>query len=168
MSTSPNESRNPTLRFLFAHPAHLLALGFGSGLAPRAPGTFGTLAAWALYYPIRPYFNDWGFLLFLAWGFILGAFAIEITGRRLGEIDHGSIVWDEFIAIWLVLFFTPANWLWQVAAFCLFRLFDITKPPPIRQADARFKNGLGVMFDDILAAAYSLIVLAVAARILLR
>src|SRR6516225_7820639 len=100
-------SERPTLRFLFAHPAHFLALGFGSGLAPRAPGTFGTLAAWLLYPLVRmPFTSEWSFLLFLGWGFVLGAFAIEVAGRRLGEIDHGSIVWDEFIAMWLVQFFT--------------------------------------------------------------
>lgn len=159
-------SARPTLRFLFAHPAHFLALGFGSGLSPRAPGTVGTLLAWALYPVVRIPFSDLSFALFLAWGVVLGAFAIEVAGRRLGEIDHGSIVWDEFVAIWLVLFIAPAGWAWQAAAVALFRLFDITKPPPIRQADARFKNGLGVMADDLLAAGYTLLVLALAKRIL--
>jgi phosphatidylglycerophosphatase A len=157
----------PTFRFLIAHPAHFFALGFGSGLAPRAPGTFGTLAAWLLYPFVRLVFvSDWAFLLFLAWSFVVGIFAIEIAGHRLGEIDHGGIVWDEFVAMWLVLFLTPAGWLWQIAAFVLFRLFDIVKPPPIRQCDARLKNGFGVMFDDILAAAYALIVIAILKQML--
>ncbi len=152
---------------MFRHPAHLVALGFGSGLAPRAPGTFGTLAAWLLYPLVRaPFPADWMFLLFLAWCFVLGAMAIEITGRRLGEIDHGAIVWDEFVAMWIVQFFTPSGWAWQIAAFILFRIFDITKPPPIRQVDRRFKHGLGVMLDDLLAAGYSLVVIAIAARLL--
>jgi phosphatidylglycerophosphatase A len=156
----------PSPRFLIAHPAHFLALGFGSGLAPKAPGTFGTLAGWLLYPLIRPLFGEWQFLAFLVFGVALGSFAIEITGRKLGEIDHGSIVWDEIVAIWLVLFFTPAGWLWQVAAFVLFRFFDILKPPPVRQCDARIKNGFGVMADDLLAAGYALLVLAILKRIL--
>jgi phosphatidylglycerophosphatase A len=160
-------SIRPTFRFLFAHPAHFLALGFGSGIAPKAPGTVGTLAAWALYPMLRGLIDsDWGFLLFLVWGFVLGAFAIEITGRKLGEIDHGGIVWDEFIAMWLVLFFTPPGIAWQLLAFVLFRGFDILKPTPIRQADARFKNGVGVMFDDLLAAGYALLVLAILKRMI--
>ena len=160
-------SNRPTFRFLFAHPAHFVALGFGSGLAPRAPGTFGTLAAWLLYPLVRmPFASDWSFLLFLAWSFVLGALAIEVAGRRLGEIDHGSIVWDEFVAMWLVQFFTPSGWTWQIAAFVLFRFFDILKPPPIRQVDAKLKHGLGVMLDDLLAAVYSLIVISIAVRML--
>lgn len=160
-------SIRPTVRFLFAHPAHFLALGFGSGLTPKAPGTFGTLAAWALYPMLRGLFHtEWSFLLFLAWCFVLGAFAIEVAGRKLGEIDHGGIVWDEFVAMWLVLFFTPAGLLWQALAFVLFRGFDILKPPPIRQCDARFKHGLGVMFDDLLAAGYALLVLAILKRLI--
>lgn len=157
----------PSVRFLFAHPAHFLSLGLGSGLAPKAPGTFGTLAACLLYPMLRGLFpHDWAFLLFLAWGFLLGCFAIEVTGRKLGEIDHGAIVWDEFVAMWLVLFFTPPGIAWSLLAFVLFRAFDILKPPPIRQCDARFKHGLGVMFDDLLAAGYALLVLAIIKRIL--
>lgn len=166
MAAVKPRSPTPPWRFLIAHPAHFLSLGFGSGLAPRAPGTFGTLAAWLLYPLVRLPFNEWGFLLFLAWGTILGAFAIEVTGRRLREIDHGSIVWDEIIAFWLILFFTPPQLAWQLGAFVLFRIFDIFKPPPIRQLDACMKNGLGVMVDDLLAAAYALFVLAVAKRII--
>lgn len=159
-------STRPTVRFLFSHPANLLSLGFGSGLAPKAPGTFGSLAACLIYPLLRPLFGDVAFLALLACGVVLGSFAIEITGRKLGEIDHGSIVWDEIIAMWLVLFFTPAGLLWQVVAFALFRFFDILKPTPIRECDARIKNGFGVMLDDLLAAGYSLLVLAILKRIL--
>ena len=84
----------------------------------------------------------------------------------LGVPDHGGIVWDEMVAIWLVLLFTPAGLLWQVVAVVLFRFFDIAKPPPVRWADRSFKGGFGVMFDDIVAAGYTLLVLAVLVHLL--
>ncbi len=156
----------PTVRFLLAHPAHFVALGFGSGLAPKGPGTAGTLAAWVLYPFLRAPLNDAVFLVFLLTAFVFGIIAAERTGRALGVSDHGSIVWDEMVPFWLVLFFTPASIAWQLAAFVLFRLFDIVKPPPIGWADSKVKGGFGVMLDDVIAAGYTLLVLAVAARVL--
>lgn len=150
----------PDLKFLFAHPAHFVALGFGSGLSPVAPGTAGTLAAWLLFPLIRPYFSDGGFLVLLLAAFILGVFAAGRTGRALGAVDHGSIVWDEIVPFWLVLLMAPEDWLWQLAAFIWFRFFDITKPQPARWIDGRMKHGLGVMLDDLVAAGYTLLVLA--------
>ena len=168
----------PPLRLL-RHPVHLVSLGFGSGLSPVAPGTAGTLAAWLLWilYPLlrAPFPNidpipDMVFLLLLLVFFAFGVWATHFTGKTLGVPDHGAIVWDEMVATWLVLFFTPvtSDWttfVWQAVAVGLFRLFDILKPPPIRQADSRFKNGFGVMFDDLLAAAYTLLALAVLVRL---
>ncbi|MDR2924564.1 MAG: phosphatidylglycerophosphatase A [Azoarcus sp.] len=150
----------PSVRLLL-NPAHLISLGFGSGLSPFAPGTAGTLAAWLLY-PVlcAAALPDAAFLALLALFFVLGIFTTQRTGKALGVPDHGAIVWDEMVAMWLVLFFTPPSILWQAVAVALFRLFDILKPPPIRQADKRFKNGFGVMFDDLLAAAYTLLALA--------
>ena len=156
----------PDLRFLIAHPAHFIACGFGSGLSPKAPGTVGTLAAWALYAPLASAFSEPALMALLAAGFVLGIWACERTGRDLGVSDHGSMVWDEMVPFWLVLLLTPDGFLWQALAFALFRFFDILKPPPIRWADAQVKGGLGVMLDDLLAAAYSLLVLAVLARLL--
>ncbi len=92
--------------------------------------------------------------------FALGVWACARTGRALGVADHPGMVWDETVAFLLVLFFIPPALVWQAWAFLLFRLFDILKPPPIRQADRRFKSGFGVMFDDLLAAGYTLLVLA--------
>jgi len=153
------ESR-PPLRLL-CHPVHLISLGFGSGLSPVAPGTAGTLAAWLLYPLLRVApLSDMVFLALLFVCFVVGVFATHHTGKVLGVPDHGAIVWDEMVAMWLVLFFTPPNLIWQAIAVALFRLFDILKPPPIRQADSRFKNGFGVMLDDLLAAAYALLALA--------
>ncbi|MDR0717197.1 MAG: phosphatidylglycerophosphatase A [Azoarcus sp.] len=150
---------------LLRHPVHLVSLGFGSGLSPVAPGTAGTLAAWLLYAPLRAPFSETVFLFLLLAGFLAGIPAAQYTGRILGVADHGAIVWDEMVATWLVLFFVPATLIWQAIAVALFRLFDILKPPPIRQADRHFKNGFGVMFDDLLAAVYTLLTLAILARL---
>jgi len=152
--------------WLLCHPVHLVSLGFGSGLSPVAPGTAGTLAAWLLYPLLRAApLSDTVFLILLLACFVGGIFATHYTGKALGVPDHGAIVWDEMVAMWLVLFFTPPGLIWQAIAVALFRLFDILKPPPIRQADSRFKNGFGVMFDDLLAAAYALLALAVLVRL---
>jgi phosphatidylglycerophosphatase A len=150
----------PDARFLMSHPAHFIALGFGSGLARTAPGTFGTLAALPPFWLLQQTgAGQPAMLLIIAAGFALGIGACAVTGRNLGSADHGGIVWDEIVAMWLVLAFTPANWIWWLAAFGLFRFFDILKPWPIRFFDARLKNGFGVMFDDVLAACYALLII---------
>ena len=149
----------PSLRFLCAHPAHLLACGFGSGLSPFAPGTVGTLFAWGSFLLLRPWMSDFQMGVFLALSFVVGIFAVQKTGQNLGVCDHGSIVWDEIVPFWGVLFFCPPGYLWQFAAFLLFRLFDIVKPQPARFFDEKVKNGFGVMMDDAFAAAYTLLVL---------
>jgi len=154
------KSKRPSLKFLFASPAHFLALGCGSGLAPWAPGTFGTLFAWLSFLLFRPYFPDFGLLLALTAAYLLGIWIIDITGKAIGDPDHGSIVWDEIVPFWLVLLLTPDTFLWQAAAFALFRYFDITKPQPARYFDMHVKNGFGVMADDLVAAGYTLLSLA--------
>ncbi len=153
----------PDLKFLFAHPAHLIAFGFGSGLAPKAPGTVGTLLGLPLFWLVATAAPDLpNRIILLVAAFLLGVWACARTGRALGVADHGGIVWDEIVAFALVLMFipalpfTPAGWLWIALAFALFRLFDILKPWPISLADARLKNGFGVMFDDLLAAGYAI------------
>ena len=155
----------PNLRFLLAHPSHFIALGFGSGLAPRAPGTFGTLLGWALFPALGGSFDDVTLLVLLALFFVGGVLACNRAGRALGVPDHGAIVWDEMVAIWLVLLFTPSTLLWQAVAVGLFRCFDIVKPPPVRNVEAAFKGGFGVMIDDIVAAGYALLVLAILVRL---
>lgn len=150
----------PSLRFLLAHPAHLVACGFGSGLSPFAPGTAGTLFAWATFPLLRPWMSDYELLAFLSLCFAGGVLAVHRTGADLGVVDHGSIVWDEIVPFWLVLLFCPAGWLWQTTAFFLFRFFDIVKPQPARYFDEQVKNGFGVMSDDLVAAGYTLLVLA--------
>lgn len=150
----------PSLRFLLAHPAHFLACGCGSGLAPWAPGTFGTLFAWLSFALFRPYFSDFQLILLLTAAYLAGIWLIDVAGRALGDPDHGSIVWDEIVPFWLVLLMTPATVFWQLAAFMLFRYFDITKPQPARYFDQHVKNGFGVMADDLVAAGYTLLCLA--------
>ena len=97
--------------------------------------------------------------------FAIGVWACEVTGRHLGVADHGAMVWDEVVAFLLVLAIVPRELAWQAAAFVAFRFFDVVKPPPIRQLELRFSGGFGVMFDDLLAAGYTLLVLAVIKRL---
>ena len=156
----------PSWRFLLSHPAHFIAFGFGAGLVPVAPGTWGTLLALPIYWLASPRLEPVEFLLMLVALFAFGVWACEVTGRAIGVSDHGGMVWDETVAFLLVLFFVPATLAWQAAAFLLFRLFDILKPPPIRYYDQTLKGGFGVMLDDLVAAFYTLIVLAIAKTIM--
>lgn len=137
----------------------MIACGFGSGLSPWAPGTIGTLFALCAYPLLRPWFDDLGFALFLLVCYVGGVLACHRTGQALGEPDHGSIVWDEIMPFWFVLFLAPEGWLWWIVAFFLFRFFDIVKPFPANLFD-RIKNGFGVMTDDVFAAAYTVLCLA--------
>jgi len=156
----------PTLAFLVRHPAHFIALGFGAGLAPAAPGTFGTLVAIPIAALLWTYFSAAAFVATIVVFALIGVWAAQVTGRDLGVPDHGAIVWDEVVAFLLVLHFVGADGVRIALAFLLFRFFDIVKPPPIRQLDAAFKNGFGVMVDDLAAAGYTLIVLVLIQRVL--
>ena len=157
----------PRARFAFSHPAHFIALGFGAGLSPFAPGTMGTLAAIPLWWLLQDIGEPLLLFGILALMYALGVWACGVTGRNLGVSDHGAMCWDEVVAFLLILAFVPDDPWWQAAAFFLFRAFDVVKPPPIRQLEMRFKGGFGVMFDDILAAGYTLLVLAVVKRFFL-
>jgi len=155
----------PTARFMLSHPAHVIAQGFGSGLSPILPGTAGTLFGW-LSFAILSWrwpevFTTSGWAILIAAGFALGIWACGKTGRDMGIADHGSMVWDEIIAFWLVLLFlTPAGFWTQFWAFAWFRFFDMVKPPPIGYFDRHLKGGFGVMWDDIVAAFYTLMLFA--------
>jgi phosphatidylglycerophosphatase A len=175
--------RRADLRFLSSNPMRvperLLALGFGSGLAPWAPGTAGTLWAWVVFAWVAPWLNDSSIGLILVVCAVLGIAVCARCARDLGVADPSSIVWDEVVAFWFVLWLvTPAGatpwvaWLWQLAAFALFRYFDAAKPGPVGWADAAFearagetigwRQGLGIMLDDAVAALCTLLVLAFA------
>ena len=164
MTTSSDPLR-PTFRQMICSPSLIVAQGFGSGLAPFAPGTFGSLLAWLLFPLLAALMPDPLFLLVLLVFFTGGVLVCHYAGAVLGKTDHGSIVWDEMVAVWLVLLMTPSFLLWQALAVILFRLFDILKPWPVHWADKRFKNGFGVMFDDLIAALYAIFVLAICVRI---
>ncbi len=143
-------------QFITRHPAHFLAFGFGAGLAPKAPGTWGTLVALPLYYGLMLWLSQPQMLVLIAVTFVMGVAICDVTGRNLGVADHGGIVWDEIVAMWLVLVFTPVQPVWWIVAFGLFRLFDIWKPFPICWFDKHVKNGFGVMLDDLLAALFAI------------
>lgn len=164
MTTSATDPR-PDWRWLIRHPAHLVAFGFGAGLAPRAPGTVGTLAGFVLFLAIEAAAPDLANrIALLIAAFLFGLWACARAGRSLGVADHPGIVIDEIVAFALVLVFTPGEGLWWFAAFVLFRLFDIAKPWPIRVVDQRMHHAFGVMFDDLLAAGYAIACLQLAAH----
>ena len=154
----------PTPAFAYSHPAHVIAFGFGAGLARFAPGTWGTAAAW-LPGLLLGEAHPLAIVALVAALFVLGVWACEVTARHLGVSDHGSLVWDEIVAFLLVAALLPRSLGWQLAGFVLFRAFDIGKPPPIRWVERRWPGGFGVMFDDLLAAGYALLVLALVRRL---
>lgn len=136
------------------NPLHFLSLGFGSGLSPFAPGTFGTLAAIPLYLLIQP-LPLVGYLLITLAGLVIGFYLCGETARALGVHDHGGIVWDEIIGYLITMIAVPLHWHWMLAGFILFRLFDIFKPWPIKWIDRRITGGVGIMLDDVLAGIFA-------------
>ena len=165
MSAIP--SLRPGPRFLLAHPAHCIALGFGAGLSPKAPGTVGTLWAWLAYLLLQHLLLPAGIGVVIAVSIPLGWWACTLTARHLGVADPGCVVWDEIVAFWIVLWLAMPMGFWgQAAAFALFRFFDAAKPGPVGWADAYFKGmgwrgGWGILLDDFVAAFCTLFVLAV-------
>ena len=137
---------------------HFLSLGFGTGLAPKAPGTFGTLAGIPLYWLLQP-LPLAGYLAVTLLLGLLGIWLCGHTARALGVHDHGGIVWDEIVGLLITLIAVPPDWRWLLAGFLLFRLFDILKPWPIRWLDHRVGGGFGIMIDDVLAGLFALICL---------
>ncbi|MGI4814870.1 MAG: phosphatidylglycerophosphatase A [Janthinobacterium lividum] len=154
--------RRPTAAFMFSHPVHILSMGFGSGLSPIMPGTVGTLFGWLLFVVLDPYLTTSAWIALIVAGFFGGVWATGFTARRMGVADPGSAVWDEVVAIWLVLLLVmPTGFTGQLWAFLVFRFFDMVKPPPIGYFDRRLKGGFGIMFDDIVAAVFTLLVIAI-------
>jgi phosphatidylglycerophosphatase A len=150
----------PSWAFMLPRLSRWIALGFGSGLVVVAPGTFGTLWAWAVFVLLDPWISDWVWAVLWPASWLLGCWACGRTGAALGVPDHSAMVWDEVVAFWGVLLLVPGGWLAQAMAFVLFRFFDVFKPPPIGVVDRALKGGLGVMLDDLIAAFYTVLLFA--------
>ena len=156
----------PTVAFMMSHPAHMVALGAGSGLAPQAPGSVGSLWGWASWLVIQTYLPvHWQLILILSC-LLLGWWACTVTARNMGISDPGSIVFDEIIAVWMLFFMIMPTGFWvQLTAFILFRFFDAAKPGPVAWADQLFKGfgwrgGWGIIFDDLVATFCTLLVIS--------
>ena len=154
-------------RFLLSHPAHFIALGAGSGLSRIAPGTAGTLWAWAVFLLLQIWLSPLQMGVLIAASTLIGWWACTVTAQHMGVADPGAIVGEEVIAFWLVLWLvTPTTFWGQLGAFILFRYFDAAKPGPVRWADSLFKGfgwrgGWGIIFDDLVAAGCTLLVIAI-------
>ena len=141
---------------LLKDPRHLLSLGFGSGLAPKAPGTFGTLAAIPFYLLMAWYLSDLTYIAITVITFLVGIYLCQVTTNALEVDDHPAIVWDEFVGFFITMLFVPLSLTTVALGFFFFRIFDILKPWPISVIDSRIKGGLGVMLDDVLAGGFAL------------
>jgi len=159
-------SRNSAPPSVWRNPIHFLAFGFGSGAAPYAPGTFGTLAAVPIYFLLLP-LNLWAYLAVVLAITLVGIWLCHVTSRDLGVHDHAGIVWDEIAGYLITMIAAPPGGWWIVAGFVLFRIFDIIKPWPIGWVDRRVHGGLGIMMDDVLAAVFAWLILQGAAYLLL-
>lgn len=165
-SATPVARAKVNARFLLAHPAHFIALGFGSGLSPVAPGTAGTLWAWLAFLVMYPLMTATQMGVVIALSTLVGWWACTVTAKNMGVLDPGNIVWDEVVAFWLVLWLImPAGFTGQLVAFVLFRFFDAVKPGPVAWADQLFKGfgargGFGILLDDFVAAFCTLLVMA--------
>ena len=148
-------SKQPLPKPNFKDPIHWLAFGLGSGLSPKAPGTFGTLAALPIYWFLLKDLPPFAFLLVLLVSFVAGVYFCGKTAKDLSVHDHGGIVWDEFVGMWLTLFLAPAGLGWMVLGFVLFRVFDIIKPWPIKWFDQHVHGGFGIMLDDVIAGVFA-------------
>lgn len=138
-------------------PWQFLASGFGSGLSPVAPGTMGTLAALPLWAIFASFLPLWGYLLLIVVAAFVGITICQKASDELGVHDHGGIVWDEFVGLWITMLFAPVSWLAAILGFLFFRFFDVLKPWPIKVIDTKVAGGFGIMFDDIIAGIFALI-----------
>jgi len=143
---------------VWENPIHFLAFGFGFGLAPVAPGTFGTLVAIPIYYLLMG-LPVWAYIAIVVALFLFGIFLCETTSNNLKVHDHSGIVWDEIVGYLITMIAAPQGWQWVLIGFILFRFFDILKPWPIKMIDARIKGGFGIMFDDVVAGFFGFIII---------
>jgi phosphatidylglycerophosphatase A len=156
--------KNPKDNLRLSNPWHLLATGFGSGLFPVMPGTMGTLAA-IIPYLLIAHLPLWAYILVCIFSAWVGVIICQKASDDMGVHDHGSIVWDEFVGLWITMIIVPIaglnvyDWKWLITGFLLFRFFDMVKPWPIGWFDKRIHGGLGIMLDDIVAGAMSAVCL---------
>lgn len=163
MPAPPDTSTAPSPNIL-RHPAQFLAFGFGSGLSPKAPGTMGTVVAIPLYLLIA----QWSLLqysVFVVLAAVLGVWICGVASRQLQVHDHPGIVWDEFVGFWITMWAVPLDWVWIVAGFILFRVFDIAKPWPVNVLDRKVGGGFGIMIDDVLAGLMACLTLHIMLRV---
>ena len=146
---------------IIKNPIHLLAFGFGSGLSPVAPGTFGTLAAIPIYLALVNSVNSVIYVLVVILFSLLGFWLCGKTAKDLGVHDHPGIVWDEIVGFLITMYLVPLSWVWIMVGFALFRVFDILKPWPIRFLDQKVEGGIGIMLDDIVAGIFAWVVLQI-------
>ena len=164
MGTAP--IAHPSVSFMLQHPAHMIALGFGSGLPRIAPGTFGTLWAWLAYLVLAQWLDKAQIGWVIAASIPVGWWACTVTAQHMRVADPGHIVWDEVVAMWIILWLCMPMGFWgQLMCFALFRFFDAVKPQPVKWADQLFKGfgprgGWGIMWDDLVAAFCTLLVIA--------
>ena len=151
---------------VLTNPVHFLAFGLGSGLSPKAPGTMGTVAA-IPFYLLMQSLSLPVYLLVLLLATLVGIWLCDKSSKDLGVHDHPGIVWDEFCGFWLTMIAAPAGWLWILAGFGLFRVFDILKPWPISWLDKHVHGGLGIMIDDLLAGGFAFICLQFLAQVII-
>ncbi len=146
---------------ILTDPIHFLAFGFGSGLLPKAPGTWGTLIAIPIWFLLAQLSLEYYFLATVLLSF-WGVWLCGVSSKKLGVHDHGGIVWDEICGYLVTMIALPVTWYWALAGFILFRFFDIVKPWPIKILDKKVKGGFGIMIDDIIAGGLAAVILQLA------
>ncbi|MGB0894557.1 MAG: phosphatidylglycerophosphatase A [Parashewanella sp.] len=150
-------TQDPNVKKLtLLNPVHFLALGFGSGLAAKAPGTFGTIAALPIFWLVSQ-FSLPIYLIITLVAAIIGIYICDKAANDMGVHDHGAIVWDEVVGLLITLIAVPAGWMWLLFGFALFRFFDIVKPWPIKWLDQKVSGGFGIMIDDVLAGIFAFV-----------
>lgn len=153
---------DPRKKLQLTHPVHCLALGFGSGLLPKAPGTWGSLTALPIGVFLLTHLGHAFFFLLTLFCFVIGGKICETATQAMGVHDHSAIVWDEFVGIFLTLLVLPEfSFHWLAIAFLTFRVFDIFKPNPIRYFDEKWQTGFGIMIDDVIAALYAILTIVI-------
>lgn len=170
-TSSPDHSKQPLPKPNLRNPIHLLAFGLGSGTAPKAPGTFGTFAALPFWFFLLQSLPAIPYLAITLLSFIIGVWLCQKTSDDLGVHDHGGIVWDEWVGVWITLFMLPSgteyDWIWLVAGVTAFRFFDIIKPWPIKWLDQKVDGGFGIMIDDVIAGIFAWCVIQGAAWLII-